>query len=212
MNDGRRAFSAPVVSLGGSRVVLCLLLGCGSEPAAIAPTPRAAAPPPLPAPGPREVWAAEGLSALEPAPRVGWPVEYVHFTSWFGWRTDPVSGRGTRLHRGTDLRARPGDLVMAIAPGHVRFVGHDELLGNLVVVDHGQGIESYYGHLTDAAVVVGLPVAQGTALGTAGNTGRSQAPHLHLAVRIAGVAVDPVALIGQPLHPATLLFRDGAPP
>jgi murein DD-endopeptidase MepM/ murein hydrolase activator NlpD len=157
---------------------------------------------------PGQAFAAEGLSALEPAPRTGWPVESVHLTSYFGWRVDPVTGKGTRLHRGIDLRGRPGDLVMSIAPGRVAFVGNDSLLGNMVVIDHGLGIESYYGHLTDVLVHSGLQIEQGTAIGTVGNTGRSQAPHLHLSIKIGDVPVDPLAILRRPLDPSPALARE----
>lgn len=164
--------------------------------------------PPTPlGPSPAQAFETEHLEAIAPARRVGWPVESVYLTSYFGWRVDPVSGRGTRLHRGIDLRGRPGDLVMSIAPGEVEFAGQDVLLGNMVVVDHGLGIRSFYGHLTDVLVHEGLPVQQGTAIGLVGNTGRSAAPHLHLSIQVHGVAVDPLALIGEPLHAPAALAR-----
>lgn len=189
--------------------------GCGGGAQAPASTDEAATPqgtpgstpddPDPPGPSPDDAFAREHLESISPERRVGWPTESAHLTSHFGWRVDPVSGRGTRLHRGVDLRGHPGDLVMSIAPGRVEFSGQDVLLGNMVVVDHGLGIRSFYGHLTDVLVHEGLTVEQGTAIGLVGNTGRSAAPHLHLSVQVHGVAVDPLALIGQPLHaPAAL--------
>jgi murein DD-endopeptidase MepM/ murein hydrolase activator NlpD len=123
----------------------------------------------------------------------------VHITSYFGWRVDPVSGRGVRLHRGVDLRGRVGDLVLSIADGAVSFVGHDPLLGNIVVIDHGLDVESLYGHLEDVLVHAGLPVQRGAAIGVVGSTGRSEAPHLHLTIKVRGVAIDPLAVLGEPL-------------
>lgn len=140
--------------------------------------------------------------------RLDWPVEIVHITSDFGWRIDPVSGRGTRLHGGLDLRGAIGDLVLSVAEGSIVFAGHDALLGNHVIIDHGLGVQSYYGHLSDVLVHAGLAVDRGATIGLVGNTGRSAAPHLHLTIKVDGVAVDPMGLIGQPLHnPSALTLR-----
>ncbi len=147
-----------------------------------------------------DAFALPGLREHAPAPRLAWPVESVHITSSFGWRVDPVSGAGTRLHRGIDLRGAPGDLVSSIGAGRVAFVGHDPMLGNLVVIDHGEGLESYYGHLSDVLVVADIEVDRGAAIGLVGNTGRSAAPHLHLTVKLDGVAIDPLELLGEPQY------------
>ncbi|GEM_PF-3077450 len=145
-------------------------------------------------------WQREGLDFLEPIPLVDWPTEHVHITSYFGWHLDPMGGRGSRMHRGTDFRGETGDLVMAIAPGVVHFVGHDPSLGKLVIVDHGEGIQSTYGHLSDHLVVNGQSIDRGGAIGLLGNTGRSHRAHLHLAVKIDNVAIDPLMFIGHPMH------------
>lgn len=168
---------------------------------------------PAPSPGPQDAtgttgaeerttdaFARAGLEDLRPLPRVGWPVERVHITSPFGWRVDPVSGVGTRLHRGVDFRGAPGDPVLSIAAGTVQFAGHDPLLGKMIIVEHEGGVESLYGHLSDTLVHEGLPVARGAAIGLVGNTGRSAAPHLHLTVKVDGEAIDPLHLIGEPLQ------------
>jgi murein DD-endopeptidase MepM/ murein hydrolase activator NlpD len=179
---------------------------CGDESAgAPAPASQPAAPEPAAPLPPEQAFEAEGLAALRTGPRTAWPLESVHITSTFGWRTDPVTGQGRRLHRGLDLRASPGTLVLSIAAGRVSFCGHDALMGNLVVVDHGQGIESYYAHLSDVLVHEGLAVDRGSAIGLSGNSGRSQAPHLHLSLRSGGVPVDPLLLLRDPLHGAPAL-------
>ncbi|MCR9165258.1 MAG: M23 family metallopeptidase [Nannocystaceae bacterium] len=199
-------------------LLLCLATGCGTpsseeppppEPPAPEPAEPAEARPALPPP-PEDPWSAEGLAALRNGDDLGWPVEAVHVTSSFGWRVDPVEGSATRLHRGTDFRGEVGDLVLSIAAGQVTFVGHDPVLGTMVVVDHGLGITSLYGHLSDALVWPGASLQRGAALGLVGNTGRSAAPHLHLTIKIDDVAVDPMMLLGQPLHRATALR--GTPP
>ncbi|WAS97497.1 M23 family metallopeptidase [Nannocystis punicea] len=189
-----------------SLAVLATVLACGEaeEPAtaveAATEPAAAAADAPAEPPAPRDPFAAEGIEAARPGLRFGWPVESPHITSYFGWRTNPMTGIGTKLHRGLDLRGGIGDLILSIGPGVVAFAGPDLLLGNLVIVDHGLGVTSYYGHMHDILVHVGLPVDRGTALGLVGNTGRSEAPHLHLTVKIGALAVDPLWLIGAPLH------------
>lgn len=171
--------------------------------------PQPAVLPELPPP-PADPWAAEGLSALRNGDDLVWPVESVHVTSAFGWRLDPVAGAGTRMHKGTDFRGDVGDLVLSVARGQVTFVGQDPTLGTMVIVDHGLGITSLYGHMSDVLVWTGASVDRGAALGLVGNTGRSAAPHLHLTMKIDDVAVDPMMLLGQPLHRATALR--GVPP
>lgn len=168
----------------------------------------------LPAAAPRHVglFDAPGLEALRPRPRLGWPVLSVHITSSFGWRVDPVSGRGVRLHRGLDLRGAIGDLVLSIGDGHVEFVGHDPLLGTMVIIDHGDGLTSLYGHLSDVLVVADVEVDRGAAIGLVGNTGRSAAPHLHLTVKLDGQAIDPLEVIGEPHYrPVALATPIDAP-
>ncbi len=174
-------------------------------PQDVAPVPVLVPPPPA------DPWAAEGLEALRNGEDLGWPVESVHVTSDFGWRLDPVIGAGLRLHRGTDFRGDEGDLVLSVASGQVTFVGHDPVLGTMVVVDHGLGITSLYGHLSDSLVWEGAAVDRGAALGLVGNTGRSAGSHLHLTIKIDDVAVDPMMLLGQPLHRATALKGDPPP-
>lgn len=194
-------------------VVLAGLLACEGEPSDPAPAESPTAlgtspaspasgspdhePGPPPAPG---AFALPGLREWAPKDRLAWPTESVHITSSYGWRVDPVTGLGTRLHRGLDLRGVPGDLVMSIGAGTVAFVGHDPLLGNLVIVDHGDGLESFYGHLSDVLVVADAPVERGAAIGLVGNTGRSAAPHLHLSIRLDGVSIDPLEVLGEPQH------------
>ncbi|MEZ4451999.1 MAG: M23 family metallopeptidase [Nannocystaceae bacterium] len=153
---------------------------------------------------------ALGLTALAPEPRADWPTERPHITSTFGWRINPITGVGQKLHRGLDLRGQTGDLALAIADGEVAFVGHDPFLGRCVILDHGGGITSWYGHLNDPLVSEGSRVARGAAIGVIGNTGRSQAPHLHLTVKIGGTAIDPLWVLGLPLFPYPALVADPA--
>lgn len=214
---GPRSLAAGWLGAAGLAAAM-LWATSGDEPAPPEPVPdspsvdRDPTPPepePPERPGPFE---SPGLSDWRPRPRLGWPVHSVHITSSFGWRVDPVSGRGTRLHRGLDLRGAIGDLVLSIGDGRVQFVGHDPLLGTMVLVDHGQGLTSLYGHLSDVLVVADAPVERGAAIGLVGNTGRSAAPHLHLTVKLDGRAIDPLEVIGEPLHrPLALATPEDAP-
>ena len=197
---------------GLSSLMLGLLASCSSQ--APAPADPAASPadtsdrsdaelatPPNQAPPPAvDPWVTANLEFLRPGLRLGWPVETVHITSYFGWRINPITGTGTKLHRGLDLRGATGDLILSIGPGEVSFAGTDPLLGNLVIVDHGLGVTSFYGHMSDILVHSGLPVDRGSVLGLVGTTGRSEAPHLHITVKLGDYAVDPLWLIGAPLH------------
>ena len=165
-----------------------------------------------PTPPPADPWAEVGLTPLRSGDRLTWPVENVHVTSNFGWRVDPVEKSGLRLHRGVDFRGETGDLALSIADGTVVFAGRDPFLGNLVIVDHGIGVTSLYGHLADLLVHQGLRLERGAAVGLVGNTGRSAAPHLHLTIKVDDVAVDPLMLLGQPLHRAPALAARRPPP
>ena len=198
-----------------ARLALALPLACGgADEAANEPVPVIAehtGEPATPEPGPPvpppldDAFRAEHIEFARPGLRFGWPVESAHITSYFGWRINPITGSGTKLHRGLDLRGEIGDLILSIGPGVVRFAGTDPLLGNLVIVDHGLGVTSFYGHMSDILVHVGLPVERGVTLGLVGNTGRSEAPHLHLTVKLGDFAIDPLWLIGAPVHPYSAL-------
>ncbi len=111
-------------------------------------------------------------------------------TSDFGVRRDPFHGR-RRSHRGVDLSAPLGAPVVAARTGTVRFAGERGGYGNLVIVDHGGGLETWYAHLDRIDVRAGSRIAAGRDLGTVGQTGRATGPHLHFEVREHGVAVDP---------------------
>ena len=110
--------------------------------------------------------------------------------SGFGPRLSPWTG-ATEFHAGVDLAAAPGTPVKVTAPGTVRFAGVAAGYGTSVVIEHGQGVESRYGHLQSIAVSHGQRVERGQLIGLSGNTGRSTAPHLHYEVLVDGRPVDP---------------------
>ncbi|MGI9110783.1 MAG: peptidoglycan DD-metalloendopeptidase family protein, partial [Gaiellaceae bacterium] len=116
-----------------------------------------------------------------------WPAHGV-LTSSFGWRWG-------RMHEGIDIAVGSGTPVVSSAAGTVIVAGWLGGYGNLVVVDHGNGVSTAYGHNTGVAVGVGQAVAQGQLIAYSGNTGHSTGPHIHFEVRINGSAVDPLGYL-----------------
>ena len=114
----------------------------------------------------------------------------VEFTSGFGIRSDPFLGRPA-MHTGLDFRAQTGDPVRATANGKVVSSGWSGGYGRMVEIDHGNGLSTRYGHLSEINVKVGDTVKIGQVIGEVGSTGRSTGPHLHYETRIDGEAVDP---------------------
>lgn len=109
-------------------------------------------------------------------------------TSGYGWRNG-------KMHKGIDINLKKGDFVKAAADGTVRFAGKCGGWGNVVVIDHGQGIETLYAHLSKILVKPGQMVLSEQTVGKGGNTGRSRGPHLHFELRLFGHAVNPLSLI-----------------
>jgi murein DD-endopeptidase MepM/ murein hydrolase activator NlpD len=114
----------------------------------------------------------------------------VEFTSGFGVRSDPFLGRPA-MHTGLDFRAATGDPVRATANGKVASSGWAGGYGRMVEIDHGNGLSTRYGHLSEINVKVGDTIKIGQVIGAVGSTGRSTGPHLHYETRIDGDAVDP---------------------
>jgi murein DD-endopeptidase MepM/ murein hydrolase activator NlpD len=114
----------------------------------------------------------------------------VEFTSGFGVRSDPFLGRPA-MHTGLDFRAASGDPVRATANGKVVSSGWAGGYGRMVEIDHGNGLSTRYGHLSEIGVKVGDSIKIGQVIGAVGSTGRSTGPHLHYETRIDGDAVDP---------------------
>ena len=111
-------------------------------------------------------------------------------SSAFGWRSDPFRGR-RKFHNGVDLRAAYGTEVPTAAPGKVTFAGERGAYGLLVVVEHPNGVETRYAHLSSTAVQPGDSVAAGQTIGRVGSSGRSTGPHLHFEVLLDGKRVNP---------------------
>lgn len=118
-------------------------------------------------------------------PTRGW------LTSRFGKRISPFTGR-PHQHAGIDIAAETGTPVIAPARGLVSFVGHKGPLGQSVVINHGYGVRTVYGHNSEIHVKIGDEVVRGQLLAAVGSTGRSTGPHLHYSVEVRGVARDPL--------------------
>ena len=112
----------------------------------------------------------------------------------FGWRKDPFTGERD-FHQGLDIAAAPGTRVVAPADGIVTMAGPTGGYGNFVVISHGYGFVTHYGHLMDFTVHPGQQVHRGDVIGHVGSTGRSTGPHLHYEVVVHQRTVDPTRYI-----------------
>jgi murein DD-endopeptidase MepM/ murein hydrolase activator NlpD len=138
---------------------------------------------------------ADQLEYQDVAIPAGSPVSGANLTSTFGVRTDPFRGSAA-MHPGIDLAAPLGTPVYATADGVVdRSEWNDGGYGNLIEIDHGQGIQTRYGHLSQRIAQPGQRVHRGDLIGLMGSTGRSTGSHLHYEVRVAGRAIDPTPFV-----------------
>jgi len=112
-------------------------------------------------------------------------------SSTFGPRLDPFTGL-TRIHEGIDIVARRGTPVTAPADGIVTYAGVDPTLGEMVVIDHGYGLLTRYGHNDTVLVREGQRVKRGDPIATVGSSGKSTGPHLHYEIRLNDIAVNPL--------------------
>jgi murein DD-endopeptidase MepM/ murein hydrolase activator NlpD len=120
------------------------------------------------------------------------PVKTAAFTSGYGLRSDPFRG-GAAMHAGIDLAGPLGTPIYATADGMVQRAGWNSGgYGNLIEVDHGRGIQTRYGHLSQVLVHPGQQVKRGQLIARMGSTGRSTGSHLHYEVRIDGRPVNPI--------------------
>lgn len=111
-------------------------------------------------------------------------------TSGFGMRRSPF-GRAYKFHYGIDIASTHGTTICATADGKVSFAGYRRGFGNLVIVQHGYGFQTYYAHLSRFAVSSGQSVQRGRTIGYMGRTGSATGTHLHYEVHLNGVAVNP---------------------
>jgi len=119
------------------------------------------------------------------------PIDSGRITSYFGERKDPFNKR-KKFHSGVDILAKIDTPVRAAESGKVIFVGEKGGLGKAIVIDHGNGLRTVYGHLNRYLTAAGMNIVRGEIIAGAGSTGRSTAPHLHFTVMQNGKTIDPL--------------------
>lgn len=159
--------------------------------------------------GKPEYFTADGRSLKRPFIRM--PIPYARLSSGFGARRHPVLGR-MRMHKGVDYAAGTGTPIMAAGDARVEFVGWKGGYGRAVILNHGGGRTTLYGHMSAFAKIrPGQRIAQGTVIGRVGSTGLATGPHLHYEFRVNGVHRNPLSMTlppPEPLHGTALLaFR-----
>jgi murein DD-endopeptidase MepM/ murein hydrolase activator NlpD len=137
----------------------------------------------------------EKRNALAAATPSIWPV-HGWLSSRMGYRRDPITG-GTDYHSGLDIAGERGQSVLATASGRVTHVGYSGAYGNLVIVDHGFGLQTKYGHLSSFSVKKDDRVKRGDVIGRLGSTGRSTGNHLHYEILANGRLLNPLQLLTQ---------------
>jgi murein DD-endopeptidase MepM/ murein hydrolase activator NlpD len=122
------------------------------------------------------------------------PVQTPKVTSGYGYRRDPMRG-GHAMHSGIDLVGRANAAVHATAPGIVKKAGRSGAYGNIIVIQHKNGVETVYAHLKRVYVKAGQKIGRGNVIGVQGSTGRSTGAHLHYEVRLNGKATNPMRFL-----------------
>lgn len=129
------------------------------------------------------------------------PIPFARLSSTFGARKHPVLGK-MRMHKGVDYAARTGTPIMAAGDARVQFAGVQRGYGNVVILDHGRGHTTLYGHMSRFAnIKTGQRVAQGTVIGYVGSTGLATGPHLHYEFRVNGEHRNPLTVTMPPPEP-----------
>ncbi|MFT4256528.1 MAG: peptidoglycan DD-metalloendopeptidase family protein [Pseudoxanthomonas sp.] len=129
------------------------------------------------------------------------PIPYARLSSSFGARKHPILGK-LRMHKGVDYAAGTGTPIMAAGDARVQFAGRQNGYGNVVILDHGRGYTTLYGHMSRFGKIrTGQRVAQGTVIGYVGSTGLATGPHLHYEFRVNGVHRNPLSVTMPPPEP-----------
>lgn len=118
-----------------------------------------------------------------------------YFTSGFGVRLSPLGDGGEKMHEGLDVANVVGTPIRSPALASVVYAGRKSGYGQIVILDHGYGLETWYGHTSKVLVKPGQKVRRGQTIALIGNSGRSTGSHLHYEVRVHGIPVDPLAYI-----------------
>lgn len=149
--------------------------------------------------GKPEYFTADGRSLKRPFIRM--PIPYARLSSGFGGRRHPVLG-SFRMHKGVDYAAGTGTPIQAAGDARVTFVGWKGGYGRAVILNHGNGRETLYGHMSRfAKIKPGQRLAQGTVIGYVGSSGMSTGPHLHYEFRVNGVHQNPLKMTLPPPEP-----------
>lgn len=122
--------------------------------------------------------------------------DYPYLSSSYGWRRNPVTGR-TAMHEGLDFAAPSGTPILAASGGVVLEAKFQPGFGNMVEIDHGDGLITRYAHASSLMVKQGQLVERGQQVARVGSSGRSTGPHLHFEVRLAGQPLDPRLFLGS---------------
>lgn len=131
----------------------------------------------------------------------GWPVTG-RLMDGFGKRMDPFSGEGA-MHTGVDITAPMGTPIKATADGIVMFANWNYGYGRCVIVDHGNGYQTLYGHMSHIDVIDGQEIRQGETVGLVGSSGRSTGTHVHYEVRVHSTPVNPYKFLIRPVGTKT---------
>ena len=147
----------------------------------------------------RDPFATKAGAASAHLPSI-WPV-MGPLRSGYGVRSNPFGGSSTEFHKGQDIAVPLGTPIMATADGVIIAAEWHHGYGNAIYIDHGNGINTRYGHLSRIDVVVGQTVKRGDLIGLSGSTGRSTGPHLHYEVRVNGEATNPLPYLPPVVPP-----------
>ena len=139
---------------------------------------------------PAHVLPSTKVSGLSPELNIQAPLQNGEVRSGFGWRLDPFS-KERAWHTGLDIQAAAGSNVNAVHDGVVSFAGKDAELGNMVVIEHGNGMQSVYGHNAELLVKEGEKISAGTNVAMVGMSGRAAGAHLHFEIRHNGLSINP---------------------
>ena len=122
-----------------------------------------------------------------------WPVQG-WVTSDFGFRSNPFTGL-SQMHEGLDISNRTGTIIVSPGNGFVSDIGSDWVYGKFLIISHGFGITTRYGHLNQVLVKAGQKVKRGDRIGEVGTSGKTTGPHLHYEVKLNGIPVNPMKFI-----------------
>ncbi len=169
--DGNIAISQKLVIPGGKKIVSSTAVAVRPKSGSSAGSGPATAP----------------TGALPSGTRLQWPTSTRTITQYFGWR-----------HTGLDIASRQSPPIYAAESGTVvdaRTSGYNGGYGTMIIIDHGNGLRTLYGHMSKLYVSNGDTVSRGQTIGIMGNTGRSTGPHVHFEVRVNGARVNPLNYI-----------------